>query len=92
VRIVVAPATEIDIGMQRRAVLALSWRSDVAVSGGDVDAPRRSRMRSRHPMATRSDRGIGTLGMVMLYASGVGTSPLDHPDGVGVKVSAGRRR
>ena len=28
------------------------------------------------------------LGMVMLYASGVGTSPLDFPQGVGVKVPA----
>jgi hypothetical protein len=35
--------------------------------------------------------GVGTLGMVMLYASGVGTSPLDFPSGVGVKVSAGQQ-
>ncbi len=32
---------------------------------------------------------VGELGMVMLYASGVGTSPLDFPAGVGVKVPAG---
>jgi hypothetical protein len=37
------------------------------------------------------DCGVGTLGMVMLYASGVGTSPLDFPDGVGIKVSAGQQ-
>lgn len=29
---------------------------------------------------------VGTLGMVMLYASGVGTSPLDFPSGVGIKI------
>jgi hypothetical protein len=29
------------------------------------------------------------MGMVMLYASGVGTSPLDFPNGVSVKVAAG---
>lgn len=33
--------------------------------------------------------GVGTLGMVMLYASGVGTSPLDFPTDVGVKILAG---
>lgn len=32
---------------------------------------------------------VDTLGMVMLYASGVGTSPLDFPSGVGVKIAAG---
>lgn len=32
---------------------------------------------------------VGELGMVMLYASGVGTSPLDFPSGVGVKIPAG---
>lgn len=32
---------------------------------------------------------VGTLGMVMLYASGVGTSPLDFPTDVGVKIPAG---
>src|SRR5688572_25736577 len=31
---------------------------------------------------------VGTLGMVMLYASGVGTSPLNFPQGVGIKVAA----
>src|SRR5688572_6003131 len=31
----------------------------------------------------------GTLGMVMLYASGVGTSPLDFPTDVGIKIAAG---
>lgn len=35
------------------------------------------------------DCGVGTLGMVMLYASGVGTSPLDFPQDVGIKVAAG---
>lgn len=35
------------------------------------------------------DCQVSTLGTVMLYASGVGTSPLDFPDGVGIKVSAG---
>jgi hypothetical protein len=34
---------------------------------------------------------VTTLGMQMLYASGVGTSPLDFPDGVGIKVSAGQQ-
>lgn len=33
--------------------------------------------------------GVGSLGMVMLYASGVGTSPLDFPQDVGVKIPAG---
>jgi hypothetical protein len=37
------------------------------------------------------DCNVGTLGMVMLYASGVGTSPLDFPTGVGIKVSAGQQ-
>src|SRR3990172_1144780 len=32
---------------------------------------------------------VQTLGMVMLYASGVGTSPLNFPSGVGVKIAAG---
>ncbi len=35
------------------------------------------------------DCNVQTLGMVMLYASGVGTSPLNFPSGVGVKVAAG---
>ena len=35
------------------------------------------------------DCGVGSLGMVMLYASGVGTSPLDFPTDVGVKIPAG---
>lgn len=35
------------------------------------------------------DCGVGTLGMVMLFASGVGTSPLDFPTDVGVKIPAG---
>ncbi|MFN0253855.1 MAG: hypothetical protein ACKV2T_43725 [Kofleriaceae bacterium] len=35
------------------------------------------------------DCGVGTLGMVMLYASGVGTSPLDFPPDVSVKIPAG---
>lgn len=33
--------------------------------------------------------GVNTLGMVMLYASGVGTSPLDFPSGVGLRLAAG---
>jgi hypothetical protein len=37
------------------------------------------------------DCGVSTLGMVMLYASGVGTSPLDFPDGVGIKIAAGQQ-
>ncbi|CAN5833256.1 hypothetical protein BH11MYX2_BH11MYX2_24560 [soil metagenome] len=32
---------------------------------------------------------VGANGMVMLFASGVGTSPLDFPAGVGVKIAAG---
>jgi hypothetical protein len=32
---------------------------------------------------------VNNLGMVMLYASGVGTSPLDFPAGVGVKIAGG---
>ncbi|HWO21990.1 MAG TPA: hypothetical protein VNO30_24680 [Kofleriaceae bacterium] len=35
------------------------------------------------------DCNAGTLGTVMLYASGVGTSPLDFPADVGIKVAAG---
>jgi hypothetical protein len=35
------------------------------------------------------DCSVSTLGMVMLYASGVGTSPLNFPSGVGIKVAAG---
>jgi hypothetical protein len=35
------------------------------------------------------DCDVGELGMQMLYASGVGTSPLDFPTGVGVKIAAG---
>lgn len=32
---------------------------------------------------------VNTIGMVMLYASGVGTSPLDFPTNVGIKIAAG---
>lgn len=32
---------------------------------------------------------VSDLGTVMLYASGVGTSPLDFPAGVGIKIAAG---
>jgi hypothetical protein len=32
---------------------------------------------------------VSDLGTIMLYASGVGTSPLDFPDGVGIKIPAG---
>jgi hypothetical protein len=35
--------------------------------------------------------GVATTGMVMLYASGVGTEPLEFPDGVGVKIAAGQQ-
>ncbi|MEO8701378.1 MAG: hypothetical protein ABI867_15130 [Kofleriaceae bacterium] len=35
------------------------------------------------------DCSVGTLGMQMLYASGVGTAPLDFPTDVGIKVAAG---
>jgi hypothetical protein len=35
------------------------------------------------------DCQVQTLGMVMLYASGVGTSPLLFPSGVGLKIAAG---
>lgn len=35
------------------------------------------------------DCAVRTLGLQMLYASGVGTSPLDFPSGVGVKIAAG---
>jgi hypothetical protein len=35
--------------------------------------------------------GVSTIGMNMLYASGVGTSPLDFPEGVGIKISAGEQ-
>jgi hypothetical protein len=35
------------------------------------------------------DCSVVTLGLQMLYASGVGTSPLDFPSGVGLKVAAG---
>jgi hypothetical protein len=37
------------------------------------------------------DCGVGTLGMEMLYASGVGTSPLDFPGGVGIRIRAGQQ-
>ena len=37
------------------------------------------------------DCGVSTLGMVMLYASGVGTSPLNFPPDVGIKVTAGQQ-
>jgi hypothetical protein len=43
------------------------------------------------PDGDQDDCDVGTLGRVMLYASGVGTSPLDFPEGVGVKVSAGQQ-
>lgn len=35
------------------------------------------------------DCGVGTIGRPMLYASGVGTDPLDFPANVGLKISAG---
>jgi hypothetical protein len=35
------------------------------------------------------DCSVQTLGMQMLYASGVGTSPLDFPTGVGIRIAAG---
>jgi hypothetical protein len=37
------------------------------------------------------DCSVNTLGMVMLYASGVGTAPLDFPTDVGIRVSAGQQ-
>ncbi|MCW5804261.1 MAG: hypothetical protein KIT31_17950 [Deltaproteobacteria bacterium] len=37
------------------------------------------------------DCSVGTLGTVMLYASGVGTAPLNFPTGVGIKVAAGTK-
>lgn len=37
------------------------------------------------------DCRVDSLGMVMLYASGVGTSPLDFPQDVGIKISAGQQ-
>ena len=43
------------------------------------------------PDGDQDSCGVGTIGRVMLYASGVGTSPLDFPAGVGVKVSAGQQ-
>jgi hypothetical protein len=33
--------------------------------------------------------GVGTIGRVMMYASGVGTSPLDFPTDVGLHIPAG---
>lgn len=35
------------------------------------------------------DCNVNTLGLHMLYASGVGTSPLDFPENVGIKIAAG---
>ena len=35
------------------------------------------------------DCQVNSIGTVMLYASGVGTSPLDFPNGVGIRVAAG---
>jgi hypothetical protein len=35
------------------------------------------------------DCSVSTIGMIMLYASGVGTSPLDFPTNVGIKIAAG---
>ncbi len=43
------------------------------------------------PDGEQDDCGVGTIGMVMLYASSVGTAPLAFPDGVAVKVSAGQQ-
>ena len=40
---------------------------------------------------TNCSAGTGTLGTVMLYASGVGTSPLNFPTGVGIKLTAGTK-
>ena len=37
------------------------------------------------------DCSVGTLGLKMLYASGVGTSPLDFPPDVGIKIAAGEQ-
>ncbi len=37
------------------------------------------------------DCGVGTLGLKMLFASGVGTPALDFPPGVGVKIAAGEQ-
>lgn len=37
------------------------------------------------------DCTVNTIGQEMMYASGVGTSPLDFPVGVGVKVGAGEQ-
>lgn len=37
------------------------------------------------------DCAVGTLGLKMLYASGVGTAEYNFPDGVGIKVSAGEQ-
>lgn len=37
------------------------------------------------------DCDAGTIGKIMIYASSVGTSPFDFPDGVGIKVAAGQQ-
>jgi hypothetical protein len=37
------------------------------------------------------DCGASSMGLVMLYASSVGTSPLDLPEGVGLEVKAGQQ-
>ena len=37
------------------------------------------------------DCDAASIGMIMLYASSVGTSPLDFPAGVGLKVAAGQQ-
>lgn len=41
------------------------------------------------PPDGEQDCGAGSLGMVMLYASGVGTSPLDFPTDVGIRIPKG---
>ncbi len=43
------------------------------------------------PDGDQDSCGVGTIGRVMLYASGLGTSPLDFPAGVGVRVPAGQQ-
>lgn len=77
----------------------LTMTQDVFITGFKSQAPLGSHHAVLSIANTNSTRGpdgeydcgVGTLGLKMLYASGVGTGDYDFPDGVGIKVAAGEQ-
>lgn len=77
----------------------LTMTQDVYITGFRAQAPlgtHHTVLSIANTSSTRGpdgeyDCGVGTLGLKMLYASGVGTAEYDFPAGVGIKVAAGEQ-